>query len=87
MFSNSVISPSIVVLVVLNLIGGGLSCFSAFKNIDNITFVQMDCAKSAGFEVSPSKDDLSMDSFDDKVKITIFLNNCNRYQVHTKGLS
>lgn len=51
------------------LSGFSSGCFSAFKNTQNITFVQLDCANSAGFNATPTTEELLSDGFDDKVNL------------------
>lgn len=55
------------VLVALTFINGGSACLSAFKNIQNITYVQRDCTNNGGFSSIPSADQLANTNFDDKV--------------------
>ncbi|CAL8143828.1 unnamed protein product [Orchesella dallaii] len=61
-------------LVGLNFVGYSLGCFSTFKNAQNISFVQEDCQKSAGFQEMPSMDDLGMEKFDDQCISKCILN-------------
>jgi len=49
-----------------SLVNEGFACFSTFKNAQNITLFQEDCAKSAGLSSVPSAEDLDSDDFNDK---------------------
>jgi len=62
---QSVSSFAFVALVVLNLGSQSLACFSTFKNAQNITFIQQDCAKSAGVATIPSAEELASEGTND----------------------
>lgn len=73
MYSSYTVVLSVAVIVLINFVSPSRSCFAAFKNAQNITFVQTDCTTSAGFSAMPSSDDLSKDDFDDKVEFILIL--------------
>jgi len=63
-----------VALLVLNLTDQGLACLSTFKNAQNISFIQQDCANSAGLATMPSPDELGQETMNDKCLSKCILN-------------